>query len=410
MNLPLLIAQKTTQTTTSTQSTMVRLATVAVAVSIAVMAITVAVVAGFGEKIGATLRDISADIVVTDLSSLYGAEANPISKSDNLNTIFSSAQGIESIDEYALRGCVVRSEKAASGIILKGVATIPENSVITECLTLGTLPEIGDTRNRDILLPKSVATRLGVGIGERVEIITTEGKSSIRPTIFKVSGIYSPPIDNTSNIAFTDIRNVQRINGWDYSTVSGFEIRVSEPKHASYTTDIINDLLFNQYQGTENIAAISSRDLYATIFAWIDTHDINAVVIIVIMFIVALFNMITAMLIMVFERTRMVGILKSLGMNNNSIRQIFANMAAKIVIKGVTIGNIAAIILIVIQKFTGAIKLDKSAYFVSEVPVSIGVIEFLTINIIFAVAILALTFAATSIVARIKPSEAVKFE
>ena len=120
--------------------------------------------------------------------------------------------------------------------------------------------------------------------------------------------------------------------------------------------------------------------------------------------------MITAMLIMVFERTRMVGILKSLGMNNNSIRQIFANMAAKIVIKGVIIGNIAAIILIVIQKFTGAIKLDKSAYFVSEVPVSIGVIEFLTINIIFAVAILALTFAATSIVARIKPSEAVKFE
>lgn len=410
MKLPLLIARRATQSTTSTQSTMVRLATSAVAVSIAVMIVTVAVVIGFGKTIVSTVRDISADIVVTDLSALYGAEVRPIAKSDNLNTILSPASNIESIAEYAMRGCVIRSEKAAAGVVLKGVTEINKDGLIAQSLTAGTLPNISEIRNREILLPEQIATRLDVTIGSRVEVITTESKSSSRPTLFKVVGIYNPAMDSTTSVALTDLRNVQKINGWGYATVSGFEIRLTDPELSEITTEYINDKLFREYQGIENIAAVSSRDLYASIFAWIDTHDINAAVIIVIMFVVALFNMVTAMLIMVFERTRMVGILKSLGMNNSSVRRIFANMSAAIVAKGLAIGNSVAIALIIIQKYTGVIKLDQSAYFVNQVPVSIGAIEILTINIIFAAVILLLLFAATGIVSHIKPSEAVKYE
>lgn len=410
MKLPLLIARRATQSTTSTQSTMVRLATSAVAVSIAVMIVTVAVVIGFGKTIVSTVRDISADIVVTDLSTLYGAEVRPIAKSENLNAILSSVPSIESIAEYAMRGCVIRSKKAAAGIVLKGIREISSSGFIAQSLTAGALPDIGKIRNREILLPEQIASRLDVTIGSRIEVITTESKSSSRPTIFKVVGIYNPTMDRATNIALTDLRNVQKINDWNYATVSGFELRLTDPELSEIATEQINDRLFREYQGSENITAISSKDLYASIFAWIDTHDINAAVIIVIMFIVALFNMVTAMLIIVFERTRMVGILKSLGMNNNSVRRIFANMSAVIVAKGLTIGNIVAIALIIIQKYTGVIKLDQSAYFVNQVPVSIGVIEILTINIIFAVVILFLLFAATGIVSHIKPSEAVKYE
>ena len=128
------------------------------------------------------------------------------------------------------------------------------------------------------------------------------------------------------------------------------------------------------------------------------------------MFIVALFNMVTALLILLFERTRMVGILKSLGMNNRSVREIFLYQAARIVGKGLAIGNGVAIALIIIQKYTGVIKLDSSAYFVSQVPVSIGIAEILIINTIFAAAILSLLFVATAIVSRIEPAESVKYE
>ena len=128
------------------------------------------------------------------------------------------------------------------------------------------------------------------------------------------------------------------------------------------------------------------------------------------MFIVALFNMVTALLILLFERTRMVGILKSLGMNNRTVREIFLFQAARIVGKGLAIGNSIAIILIIIQEYTGVIKLDASAYFVTQVPVAIGVVEILIINVIFAAAILSLLFAATAIVSRIEPAESVKYE
>ena len=211
-------------------------------------------------------------------------------------------------------------------------------------------------------------------------------------------------------IALTDIRNVQKLNGWDYDTFSGFEADVADKYSVEEVAEQLNWNIFDHFEGTENLSAVAASQMYANIFAWLQTHDINAAVIIVIMFVVALFNMVTALLILLFERTRMVGILKSLGMNNRSIREIFLYQAARIVGIGLTIGNVVAIVLIIIQKYTGVIKLDSSAYFVSHVPVSIGVVEILIINTIFAAAILSLLFVATAIVSRIEPAESVKYE
>jgi lipoprotein-releasing system permease protein len=228
--------------------------------------------------------------------------------------------------------------------------------------------------------------------------------------IFKVCGIYNAMGDTPITIALADIRNVQKLNGWASDTFSGFEIDVADELSVEQVAEQLNWNIFEHFEGTENLSAVAASELYANIFAWLQTHDINAVVIIIIMFIVALFNMVTALLILLFERTRMVGILKSLGMDNRSVRKIFLYQAARIVGKGVVIGNCVAIALIILQKYTGVIKLDASAYFVSAVPVNIGVVEILIINTIFAAAILSLLFVATAIVARIEPAESVKYE
>lgn len=410
MNLPLFIAQRTAQSSVSTQKTMVRIATLAVAISVAVMVVTIAVVAGFRREIRASISDFAADIVVTDLATIYGAEFRPITPNSSLTAIFDSLEGVESISPYAMRGCVVRSQSDATGLVIKGIDSFTGKSAIIESIVEGSAPRIEQQRYKELLLPQQTAQKLGVKSGERVELLTLSDGNPPKRELFKVSGIYRTMGEMPIAIALTDIRNVQRINGWQSGTLSGYEIRTSDGVDNYTLSEQINLALFEDYDGTENLSSVSAEQLYSNIFAWLETHDINATVIIVIMFIVALFNMITALLIMLFERTRMVGILKSLGMNNGSIRQIFIYQAARIVTIGLTIGNAIAVALILVQRYTGIIKLDSSAYFVSQVPVSIGVVEILIINIIFAVAILALLFGVTAIVAQIKPSEAVKYE
>ncbi len=410
MNLPLFIARRTAQSSVSTQKTMVRIATLAVAISVAVMVVTIAVVAGFRREIRASISDFAADIVVTDLATIYGAEFRPITPNSSLTAIFDSLEGVESISPYAMRGCVVRSQSDATGLVIKGIDSFTSKSAIIEAIVEGSAPRIEQQRYKELLLPQQTAQKLGVKSGERVELLTLSDGKPPKRELFKVSGIYRTMGEMPIAIALTDIRNVQRINGWQSGTLSGYEIRTSDGVDNYTLSEQINLALFEDYDGTENLSSVSAEQLYSNIFAWLETHDINATVIIVIMFIVALFNMITALLIMLFERTRMVGILKSLGMNNGSIRQIFIYQAARIVTIGLTIGNAIAVALILVQRYTGVIKLDSSAYFVSQVPVSIGVVEILIINIIFAVAILALLFGVTAIVAQIKPSEAVKYE
>ena len=410
MNLPLFIAQRTARSTASTQRTMVRIATVAVAVSIAVMLVTLAVVVGFRREIRATISDMSADIVITDLSSLYGAEVRPIHHSSSLQSILDSVGHIERVEPYAMRGCVIRSKSDAKGIVIKGESSFAHRATIADAIIDGSLPRMESQRYKELLLPESVADKLGVGCGERVELIALSEGRVPRPELFKVCGIYRVMGDFPTEIALTDIRNVQKINGWEDKTYSGFEIYTTEGTDNYTLSERINLYLFESYEGSENLSSVSAEQLYSNIFAWLETHDINATVIVVIMFIVALFNMVTALLILLFERTRMVGILKSLGMSNRAVREIFLYQAARIVGIGLLIGNTVAVALILVQKYTGVIKLDATAYFVAEVPVSIGVAEILIINVIFATVLLALLFAVTAIVAKIKPAEAVKYE
>jgi lipoprotein-releasing system permease protein len=389
---------------------MVRIATSAVAVSITVMLVTLAVVLGFKKEISTTISDLSSDITITDLSALYGAEVRPIKKSESLDKVLSLTEGITEVSGYAMRGGVVRSEDGAIGIVIKGIASFDSSSTIARAITSGTLPRTEKSRYKELLLPAKVATELNVEVGQRVEILTMGNNQIPGRDIFKVCGIYNAMGDTPITIALADIRNVQKLNGWASDTFSGFEIDVADELSVEQVAEQLNWNIFEHFEGTENLSAVAASELYANIFAWLQTHDINAVVIIIIMFIVALFNMVTALLILLFERTRMVGILKSLGMDNRSVRKIFLYQAARIVGKGVVIGNCVAIALIILQKYTGVIKLDASAYFVSAVPVNIGVVEILIINTIFAAAILSLLFVATAIVARIEPAESVKYE
>ena len=388
---------------------MMRIATLAVAVSSAVSIITLAVVFGFRTEVGRAIKGSVADVIVTDLRSLNTAQAYPIAQSQRLTDLISPTEGVEGIATYIMQGCVLRSAQQSSGVVVKGLSSAERLEWFESRLCEGALPNTEGNRKKELLVPQSLATKAAIKPGDKVEILLLEGKQPVRD-LFKVCGTYASTGDDSTAPIITDIRNLQKLNGWSNDTISGIEITLAEGASAAETTERINRLLWEVYDGEENLSAVATEEVYAALFAWLGTHDVNATVIVSIMLIVALFNMITTMLILVLERTRTIGILKALGMSNRQVRYIFLYQAARLTLRGLLLGNIIGVGLVALQHYTGLFTLDPAAYFVSAVPVSLGIGDLLLLDAGSAVVILILLFGATAITSRISPAVAVKYE
>ncbi len=383
---------------------MVRIATAAVAVSIAVVVISLAVIFGFKEQISALVSGTVADITVSEFTGKQS-----INDTETLRRTISSTENVAHIERYALRGCVIRGEKGAAGLALKGIDADADLSFVDERLESGTTPRIEEARRKEILLSQSIASKIGAKTNSRVELLLLEDGTP-RREVFKVCGLYNSALGDTgAELALTDIRNVQKLNGWESSQISGYNCLLHDNQFSGTTADIINLRLMREYEGEESIVAESSRDKYTDIFGWLETHDINAAVITTIMLIVAIFNMVTAILILVLERTRMVGILKYMGMQNRTIRQIFTHRAARIIGVGIAIGNALALALLLLQQRFHLVKLDEEGYFLSEIPVALDAWWIVAVNVAFVAIVLAATHLATAIVGRIKVAEAIKY-
>lgn len=410
MNTPLLIARKMAGDASPTQRVMTRIATSAVAVSICVMIITLAIVGGFKREMTRLVEATSAEITLTNPRTLDASFGAPVGEQEQLLALVTSVEGCTAAEPYALRGCVARSEHGVAAVMLKGVSAHYPSERFDGLIDEGSFPAIGEQRRKELLIARQTAEALGVKVGERVELLFMEEDQMPRRELFKVAGIYAMGGNEQAALAITDLRNVRKINGWTEEQFSGIEISTDKRQPTSNVVYEINRRLIYDYEGEQDVTAIEARELYDYIFSWLDTHDVNAAVIGVIMFIVTLFNMVTALLILVLERTRMVGILKSLGMSTAAVRRIFLYRAAIIIGKGLLIGNALGLALITLQHTTAVVKLDRTAYYVSSVPVAFDGWGIATVNTLFAAAILLLLYAATAIVARISPAEAVKYE
>lgn len=388
---------------------MVHIATMAVAVSIAVAIITLSVIIGFKSEISAMVSGAMSDVTVVSPYATRQPEENPINDSERLREIILSTDNIAQIERYALCGGVVRGEGGAEGVLLRGVDAEAELSLFEGRLIEGSLPRFEEARRKEVLLSQSIAKRIGAESNSRIELLLLEG-DTLRRELFKVCGIYRSALGETGEaIALTDIRNVQKLNGWNSSQITGYACRLHDVTLMTSSSETLNLRLMYEYDGDENLRAVSAEEEYSVIFGWLETHDVNAMVILVIMFIVAVFNMVTVLLIIVLERTRMVGTLKSMGMHNSTIRRIFTYRAIRIIIGGVLIGNLLAITVLLLQKHLHLIRLDETGYFLSAVPVSLGAGWIVAVNILFVAIIVGVTHLATAIIGRIKVADAIKY-
>lgn len=389
---------------------MSRIAVVSVAVSVAVMLVALAVILGFKREVTARMVGFSAPVEVIDAAEIYAAESQPVVATEGLEALLRAVEGVRSVSPYALKSGIVRTRDAMDGVALKGVDGSYDWSFFADRLTEGRLPRVGDSvRTKELLLSRRTARLLGLHTGDKVEMLFVDSDQTPRRDRFKVSGLYSTGMEELERTALTDLRNVQRLSGWSSGEVSGYDLYADDVRQADRLAGAVNDaLLRSELPEVDGVVAVSVGERYPAVFDWLKAHNVNAAVIIVVMVVVAFFNMASALLILVLERTRMIGLLKAMGMENRRIRRIFLYRAAFIVGRGLLWGNLAAGVLCWLQLRFHLLKLDPAGYMLSEVPVAVGAGWWLAVDVAAAGAILALLFVPAALVARIRPDEAIK--
>lgn len=392
---------------------MVRIAVVSVALSMAVMIVALAVIMGFRREITERVAGFSGHVVLTDRRSDPAVRFGSVPRSDELEALVRGAGEVERIAPYAVRGGVVKSSGAIVGLLLRGVDAAYDSSFFDDYLVEGRFPRVGDSlRNKELLLSREVARRARIAVDDRVELLFLEEDGALRRDRFKVSGIYFTGMDTFDRMfALTDLRNVQRLCGFAPDEVSGYEITLRDPERAQEYASRLNDGLFCSGLGREYpyLVAGDVRRSHAGIFDWLRTHDVNAAVVLVIMTVVALFNMSVALLTLVFERTRMIGLLKTLGMNNGAIRRLFLYRASLIVVRGVVWGNAVGLGICLLQRWCHLIRLDPEGYVLSEMPVAFGFGWWAALNVGVVTVIVALLVVPASLIAHVKPDEAIRY-
>ena len=414
MNLAFFIARRTAQRTPENKpGVMERIAVISVALSVAVMILAMAVIMGFKQEVSRKVAAFSGHAVVNGVRGVGTLDSDPVRRSARAEELIRTTEGFVSLAPYAVKGGIVRTADAVQGVMLKGVDGDYDWSSFGQWLVEGELPRVGDSvRTKDILLSRGMAEKLMLGVGDKVEMLFVETGDRPRRDRFKVAGVYESGMEEMDGVVVvTDIRNVQRLSEWGPDEISGYEILTRSLAGAdTFVRTLGRTLLYDDAEDSENLAVTSVRERYANIFDWLKAHDVNAAVVIVIMLVVAFFNMTSALLILVLERTRMIGLLKAFGMRNGCLRRIFLWRAALVTLRGLAWGNAAGLGLCLVQKWTHLVKLSSEGYLLSEVPVSLGWGWWLALNAGFVVAIVALLVIPTAVVSTVKPEETIRYE
>jgi len=391
----------------SISSPIIKIAVTAITLGMAIMLIAVSTASGFQQKIRDKMAGFKGHIQITNYdNNVSDVSVVPVSINQEFYPEFKNINGIKKVQAFANKGGIIRTEKDFEGIVLKGVDKNYDFTFFKDYLVEGRLPNFELPRNKEILISQSIANRLGLKLGDTIQTWFDAPKSKIKFKSRKpiIVGVYNTGFEQfDSSMLIGDIREVQRINGWEEDEVGGFEVLIDsfdelrEKGNEIYTT----------IGATLNSTTIANN--YPAIFDWIDLFDNNVWFIIAIMILIAGINMITALLVLILERVQMVGILKALGSSNWSIRKIFLFNASYLILRGLFWGNIIGLGLLLIQKYFKIISLDPESYYVATVPVAINFTSILLLNLGTLLLCFLMLIIPSIIISRISPVKSIKF-
>jgi len=381
-----------------------RIAILAIALSVAVMLLSITVLTGFKNEISSKIIGFGSHITITNFTNNQSYESEPIELNQEFYPSITKQKGIKHIQTFATKAGIIKTEDEILGMVLKGISSDFDPSFFEKNIVEGQVPTYNDTlTSNKVMISKSVADILQLNLGEKLIMYFVEKPPRVRK--FEIAGIYETGFaDFDDLIIMSDIRHIQKLNGWENNQVGGFEILIDN-------FDELDEITAKVYEKIPyNLNAQSIKEKNPQLFDWLDLQDINVRVILILMLIVGGVNMVTALLILILERTRLVGILKALGATNWSVRKVFLYNAVYLILKGLFWGNIIGLGIAFLQYKFQFISLDPSIYYMSTVPIHFNLMHILMLNLGTLLVCWLILIIPSIIITKITPVKAIRFE
>ena len=405
----------------------VRIAIIGITLGLAVMLISIAVIIGFKSEVRNQIIGFGSHIQVMSYNNYNSLQTEPVNLTPQLDSLLKTTPNVSDIQHIATQPGIIHTEEAFQGILLKGVDSTYNWEFFSQNLIEGTTEILSPclrgtsgaegVNNSSLLTPNSslisssIARTMNLTVGDSYTVYFASN-SGLRARKFTVSGIYQTTFADYDKLyIITDINHIQRLNRWEENQFSSLEILVDDYSRLNQTAaDLFNKIILYSHNTDILYRVETIETLTPQIFDWLDMLDMNAIVIIILMLAVSGFCVISGLLILILERSATIGLLKSLGANNWTIRKIFLTQSAYLISRGMIWGNIIGLSIIAIQYFTHAIPLDPASYYVDHVPVQLSLSAWLLINIGLAAASILMLVGPSYFVTRISPAEAMRKE
>ncbi|MBD9300221.1 MAG: ABC transporter permease [Prevotella sp.] len=415
MNFPLFIAKRLYSDQGDKRKVSrpaIHIAVAGVAIGLAVMIISVCVVLGFKHTIRDKVIGFGSHIQVADFMTLQQMNQYPVVMNDSMIQVIKKAPGVKHVQRFAMKEGILKTDEDFLGVGFKGVGPEWDSTFIHENMVEGSIPKFDDqTSHNKILISKLMADKLRLKAGQRIFAYFID-HNGVRTRRFTISGIYQTNLKKYDEVmVYADLYTVVKLNGWEEDQASGAELTVNDFNQLQTTEDyIVKNINRTVDQYGETYSSATIKELNPQIFQWLNLMDLNVWVILGLMLAVAGVTMISGLLIIILERTSMIGVMKALGARNNTIRHTFLWFAAFIIGKGLLYGNILAFAILLIQKYTGLVKLDAQTYYVSTVPVEFNWIYIIALNVATLLISVFILVAPSYLISHIHPAKSMRYE
>ena len=392
----------------SISAPIIKIAISAIAIGMIMMIASVATGIGLQQKIREKVSAFNGHVIISNYDNNQSeVTLVPISKKQDFYPKFNSVPEVTHIQAIASKAGIIRTETAFEGIILKGVGTDYQWNNLKENIVSGKLPDFSKGINQEVVISKFLANRLNLKVGDSFNtfFIKEDQKQLPNSRRFKITGLFDSGFQEfDATYIIGDIRHIQRMNKWKPDQVGAFEVFVNDFNNI----EAIGEKVYEQTSSTQDTKTIVEK--YSYIFEWLKLFDFNIIIILAVMILVATINMVVALLVLILERTQMIGILKALGASNWSVRKIFLYNAFYLIVRGLFWGNLIGISLLLLQQYFGIITLNPENYYVNQAPVYINLGYILLLNLLTITVCFLVLLIPSYIITKISPVKAIRFD
>ncbi len=381
-----------------------------IALGLAVMIVAVSIITGFKNEISNKVTGFGSHIQILNLDSNLSYETVPVPADlESVNSI-RSLKGVRNVQAFAIKAGIIKTGEEIHGAVLKGVDPDYDWDFIKSHLIRGETLRVTDSvRTTGVVLSQNTASLLKLDTSDKFTMYFIQDPPRART--FTIRGIYSTSLEEFDKLfIYADIKQVQRLQDWNENQVSGFEVLLDDMKDLPRITNEVRNLVsFDFLKDGSKLKVETIREKYVQIFDWLNLQDMNVIILIFLMLIVAGFNMISGLLILILERTNMIGILKALGITNASLRKIFLYQSGYLTLVGLMWGNLIGLVICLAQKYLHLLSLDPASYYLDTVPINLNLLHILLLNLGTMAITYVFLLLPSMVIARISPDKSIRF-